>query len=81
MTARRFEVERYLEHQATKFRSRFDANCWLLLSRCMDLMDIGYQQGSYAAGLKRIDPVIDTMLLPVEQDALIPAGEMEKIAE
>lgn len=36
-----FEVEQYLRHQAATFTGRYDANCYLTLSACMDLMDIG----------------------------------------
>jgi homoserine O-acetyltransferase len=35
-----FEVERYLHHQADTFTGRYDANCYLTLSQCMDLMDL-----------------------------------------
>jgi homoserine O-acetyltransferase len=34
-----FEVERYLEHQASSFLRRFDANSYLVLSRLMDYFD------------------------------------------
>ncbi len=34
-----FEVERYLFHQAERFLERFDANTYLVLSRCMDAFD------------------------------------------
>lgn len=37
----RFEVEQYLDHAAQSFQTRYDANCYLLLSRCMDLMNLG----------------------------------------
>jgi homoserine acetyltransferase len=37
----RFAVEGYLGHAARTFPLQYDANCWLLLSRCMDLMDMG----------------------------------------
>ena len=36
-----WQVEGYLEHVSWGFASRYDANCYLLLSECMDLMDIG----------------------------------------
>jgi homoserine O-acetyltransferase len=37
----RFEVESYLDRAAHSFQGRYDANCYLLLSRCMDLMNLG----------------------------------------
>lgn len=98
----RFEVEDYLEHQAKSFMTRYDANCYLTLSKCMDLMDIGRDYGGYDAGVMRMalskldfyksivkdsDQVPDLcsikpefMLLPVTQDALIPAHEMATLA-
>ena len=36
-----FEVESYLNHAAAKFAPSYDANCYLLMSRSMDLMDLG----------------------------------------
>ena len=36
-----WQVEGYLEHVSWGFASRYDANCYLLLSECMDRMDIG----------------------------------------
>jgi len=71
-----FEVERYLSHQASTFRERYDANSYLLLSRCMDLMDLGKGFSSYEEGVSRIPPDKQGMLLPIKQDALIPASEM-----
>ena len=34
-------VQSYLNHAARKFAPSYDANCYLLLSRSMDLMDLG----------------------------------------
>lgn len=34
-----FEVESYLKHQAEKFTARFDANCFLRLTRAIDYYD------------------------------------------
>jgi homoserine O-acetyltransferase len=50
----RWEVERYLSHQAVSFQDRYDANCYLLLSKCMDLMDIGRGFDSFELGVKAI---------------------------
>eukprot|EP00937_MAST-01D_sp_MAST-1D-sp2_P003757 g3757.t1 len=44
----KFEVEEYLKHQARKFA--YDANCYLLLSRAMDLMDLRHAAPAAGAG-------------------------------
>src|SRR5262249_38306639 len=41
-----FEVESYLAAHGERFAPKFDANCYLLLSKCMDLMDLGFRQPS-----------------------------------
>jgi len=71
-----FEVERYLSHQANSFKERYDANCYLVLSRCMDLMDLGRGFDSYSEGVLRIPNTKQGMLLPFKSDALIPSKEM-----
>ncbi len=38
---RQFEVERYLEHQGTKFNMRFDAASYVRLTQLMDTHDLG----------------------------------------
>ena len=44
-----FEVESYLESHADRFIGSFDANCYLYLSRAMDLFDGLDHGGSLAA--------------------------------
>ena len=36
-----FEIEKYLQHQGNKFSRQYDPNCYLTLSLCMDLMNLG----------------------------------------
>ncbi|KAJ8507032.1 hypothetical protein ON010_g19012 [Phytophthora cinnamomi] len=36
-----FEVESYMDYQANKFARLFDPNCYLLLSKAMDLTNLG----------------------------------------
>ena len=45
-----FEVESYLENHATKFTGQFDPNCYLYISRAMDLFDLADHGGSVRGG-------------------------------
>lgn len=83
-----FEVEQYLAYQGSKFsRGRgsspaYDPNCYLLLSKCMDLMDLGdgvEGRDSFAEGVGRI--AADCLFVPIKEDLLIPARELQGLAE
>jgi homoserine O-acetyltransferase len=71
-------VEQYLAHQANRFAQRYDANCYLVLSRCMDMMDLGAGQPNYAEGVLRIKA--RSVILGVDRDMLIPATEQQHLA-
>lgn len=75
-----FEVESYLEAHANKFVGAFDANCYLYLSRAMDLFDIADHGGSIAAGL---DPVqLDrALVIGVKTDFLFPLKQQIELAD
>ncbi len=51
--ASEFAVETYLDHQASRFLERFDANSYLYLSKAMDYFDLEAQHGSMAAALAK----------------------------
>lgn len=74
-----FEIEAYLEMHAQKFARSFDANCYLYLSRAMDLFDIAEHGGSVEAGLGRIRAE-RTLVIGVETDFLFPIDQQEEIA-
>ena len=74
-----FEVEAYLESHARKFVGSFDANCYLYLSRSMDLFDVVEHGGSIEAGLGRIRAQ-DVLVVGVETDFLFPIDQQEEIA-
>ena len=74
-----FEVESYLEAHANKFIGTFDANCYLYLSRAMDLFDIADHGGSIAEGLKRVR-VRRAMVIGVESDFLFPLHQQRELA-
>tara|TARA_B100002003_G_scaffold251772_1_gene297411 strand:+ start:25918 stop:27057 length:1140 start_codon:yes stop_codon:yes gene_type:complete len=75
-----FEVESYLEAHASKFVGSFDANCYLYLSRAMDLFDAAEHGGSLEAGLARVC-VDRAMLIGVESDILFPIHQQRELAE
>ncbi|GJM39525.1 MAG: hypothetical protein DHS20C19_28920 [Acidimicrobiales bacterium] len=76
----RYEVESYLDHHGQKLVRRFDANSFLVLSKAMDLHDIGRGRGGVAAALGRLRvPVLTAsitsdVLYPPYQQAEIHAG-------
>jgi homoserine O-acetyltransferase len=75
-----FEVEAYLEAHAEKFTGQFDPNCYLYLSRAMDLFDAAEHGGSVTAGLRRVN-VKRALVLGVETDFLFPLAQQREIAE
>jgi homoserine O-acetyltransferase len=78
--AQEFEVEAYLEMHARKFAGTFDANCYLYLSRAMDLFDVAEHGGSVEAGLARIRAG-RTLVVGVETDFLFPLEQQREIAD
>lgn len=42
-----YSAHSYLRYQADKFNERFDANCYIHLSRKMDAHDISFRRGPY----------------------------------
>ena len=75
-----FEVEAYLEAHADKFIGAFDANCYLYLSRAMDLFDVADHGGSVASGLARI--MVDrALVIGVDTDFLFPLHQQQELAQ
>jgi homoserine O-acetyltransferase/O-succinyltransferase len=74
-----FEVESYLAAHGERFAPKFDANCYLLLSKCMDLMDLGHGQRSLEEGILRIRA--KGLIIGVDHDALTPLEEQRALAQ
>jgi homoserine O-acetyltransferase/O-succinyltransferase len=75
-----FEVESYLEHHASKFVGQFDPNCYLYLSRAMDLFDVAEHSGCVATELSK--PGVErALVIGVETDFLFPLHEQEQLSE
>lgn len=74
-----FEVESYLDAHANKFIGTFDPNCYLYLSRAMDLFDVTDHGGSLRQGLSRVR-LERAMIIGVETDFLFPVEQQEELA-
>ncbi|MFK7914393.1 MAG: homoserine O-acetyltransferase [Pseudomonadales bacterium] len=75
-----FEVESYLEAHANRFVGAFDPNCYLYLSRAMDLFDAADHGGSLQAGLAHVR-CERAMIIGVETDILFPLSQQQELAD
>jgi homoserine O-acetyltransferase len=77
----RFQVENYLHYQGESLASRFDANSYLVLSRAMDLHDLGYGRGGLDAALGRVSPSTRTLVIGISSDILFPTHLQRETVE
>ncbi|HSC05274.1 MAG TPA: hypothetical protein VLD59_00450, partial [Steroidobacteraceae bacterium] len=75
-----FEIEGYLEVKANRFAGQFDPNCYLYISRAMDLFDLSEHGGSVTAALER-SSLERALVIGVETDLLFPLASQREIAE
>ena len=75
-----FEVESYLESHAAKFTGQFDPNCYLYLSRAMDLFDLADHGGSVSEALHQFT-VEHALVIGVETDLLFPIAQQQELAD
>jgi len=75
-----FEVESYLENHATKFIGQYDPNCYLYISRAMDLFDLADHGGSVKEALQRFT-VERALIIGVETDLLFPLAQQQELAD
>ncbi len=74
----RFQVERYLEHHGDKLVRRFDANSYLVLTKAMDLHDVGRGRGGVEAAMRRLRCPL--LAVGVTSDILYPAHQSAALA-
>jgi homoserine O-acetyltransferase len=76
--ASEFAVQGYLEAQAAKFVTAFDANCYLYLSRSMDRFDLS-KHGDHVEVLRRA-LLEQALVIGVESDLLFSISEQRAVA-
>ena len=74
-----FEIESYLQAHALKFTGTFDANCYLYLSRAMDLFDAADHGGSLQSAFARTK-LSRALVIGVRTDFLFPPIQQEELA-
>jgi len=73
----RFEVERYLDYHGEKLVRRFDANSYLVISKAMDLHDVGRARGGLERAMARI--AAPTLTVGIWSDMLYPSYQQRQI--
>jgi len=73
-----FQVESYLRHQGSTFVDRFDANCYLYITRAMDYFDLAAAHGGVLANAFKGTPT-RFCLFSFTSDWLFPTRESREI--
>ena len=74
-----FSAQSYLRYQGTKFVGRFDANCYIALTRKLDTHDVSRNRTSNIHdALQQIEQ--PALVLGIESDGLFTFAEQEEIA-
>jgi homoserine O-acetyltransferase len=74
----RYDVGGYLDYQGRSFLRRFDANCYLVISKAQDTWDLG-EGMSEAEALRRIRSKV--LMVGISSDWLFPAADVQALAE
>lgn len=74
-----FAVESYMNHNAAKFGTLFDANSYLTLARSMDFFDLGRGAASYEEGVARIKS--PSLVVGFTSDLLFPLSQQREVVE
>lgn len=73
-----FEVESYLEYQGEKFCEQYDPNSYLVVSKAMDLFDLGEGFERHEDGVARVKA--PALVIGVLSDILFPAWQQRDLA-
>lgn len=74
-----FSIQSYLEYQGTKFVDRFDANCYMSLTRKLDTHDVSRDRpGTYESILGTVQ--CPALVIGIPSDLIFPLSEQESLA-
>ncbi len=74
-----FAIESYLQYQGEKLVNRFDANCYIHLTKQMDTHDVSRGRGGYEAALRSIEQ--PALVIGIDSDVLYPMEEQEELVD
>ena len=74
-----FSAQSYLRYQGDKFISRFDANCYISITRKLDTHDVSRGRGEYAEALGMLTQ--NCLVIGIETDGLFTVDEQYELAE
>ncbi|KAL0073669.1 homoserine O-acetyltransferase [Phycomyces blakesleeanus] len=74
-----FSAQSYLRYQGDKFINRFDANCYIALTRKMDSHDVSRGRGDYESVLESMKQ--PTLVIGIESDGLFTISEQYELAD
>ncbi|MCD4831179.1 MAG: homoserine O-acetyltransferase [Anaerohalosphaeraceae bacterium] len=72
-----FSVETYLDHQGQSFVERFDADCYLYITKAMDYFDLSSEYGSLAKAFARAKSKF--LLVSFSSDWLFTSAQSEEM--
>lgn len=86
-----FSAQSYLRYQAEKFIKRFDANCYIAITRKLDTHDVSRHRYPEGETPETLDPVLalhhalslieqPTLVLGIQSDGLFTFAEQEELA-
>lgn len=78
-----FSAQSYLRYQGTKFINRFDANCYIAITRKLDTHDLARDREEYNEDIEQVLNSMDqpSLVIGISSDGLFTYSEQEFLAE
>ncbi|KAI8910394.1 Alpha/Beta hydrolase protein [Gorgonomyces haynaldii] len=74
-----FSAQSYLRYQGDKFNKRFDANCYIAITRKLDTHDVGRKRGGFEKALSTLEQ--PCLVVGIETDGLFTVDEQYELGE